>query len=532
MPRLTGGQALARQLREEGVRVIFGLPGVQLYHLLDGLYDQSGIRFITTRHEQATTYMADGYARTGAGIGTALVVPGPGLQNASAGIGTAYSASSPILVISGQVERRLVGGDHGALHEINDQLDTIRPVIKWGRRILHAREVPEVVHEAFVQLKSGRPRPVEIEISPETLAEEAEVELLAPAAVNRPAAPTEQIARAVELLRNAANPMIWAGGGVHAADAHAALLRVAEHLQIPVYTTAAGKGAISARHHLSMGPTSFRRDPHKDRLAEHDLVFAVGSRLFQPGVPAGPQVLQLDVDPAEIGRNYANTVGMAGDARATLEQLYHRLVQATPARPSRTAELQARRAERFHPDTKPEPLQSFMDAIRSGIPDDAIIVQGFTQLGYYSRAYCPIYEPRSYITPGYFGTLGYAYPTALGAKVARPDKVVVAISGDGGFMYNVQELATAARYGINAVVIVFNDNAFGNVLRDQRTRFNGRAYGSELSNPDFMKLADAFGVRGVRVAEADALQAALQEASATAAPTLIEVPVGPLPFPY
>ena len=376
MPKLTGGQALAQQLSREGVRVIFGLPGVQLYHLLDGLYDQSEIRFITTRHEQATTYMADGYSRTGAGIGAALVVPGPGLQNASAGIGTAYSASSPILVISGQVQRHLVGGDHGALHEINDQLDTIRPVIKWGRRIPTAGEVPEAVHEAFVQLKSGRPRPVEIEISPETLAEEANVELLEPATWDRPAAPAEQIARGAELLVNAANPMIWAGGGVHAADAHGALLKVAEHLQMPVYSSAAGKGAISARHHLYMGTPGFARDPHQGRLAEYDLVFAVGSRLFQPGVPSGPQVLQLDIDPQEIGRNNPNTVGMTGDARATLEALYERLVESTPARPSRRAELEARWAERFDPTLQPEPLQSFMHAIRTGIPDDAIIVQG------------------------------------------------------------------------------------------------------------------------------------------------------------
>ena len=193
MPRMTGGQALARQLYREGVRVIFGLPGVQLYHLLDGLYEQSGIRFITTRHEQATTYMADGFSRAGGGIGTALVVPGPGLQNASAGIGTAYSASSPILVIAGQVEQDLIGVDRGVLHEINDQLDTIRPVIKWGRRILAAKDVPGSVHDAFHQLQSGRPRPVEIEIPPDTLAEEADVELVEPVDYQRPAAAAAEI---------------------------------------------------------------------------------------------------------------------------------------------------------------------------------------------------------------------------------------------------------------------------------------------------------------------------------------------------
>src|SRR4029450_13772048 len=167
MPKMTGGQALAKSLYREGVRVIFGLPGVQLYHLLDGLYDEPGIRFVTPRHEQATSYMADGYARAGGGIGTALVVPGPGLQNASAGIGTAYAASSPILVISGQIERDLIGVDRGMLHEVNDQMDTIRPVTKWAARILKPQDVPDVVQEAFRQLRTGRHRHWEVEIPPE-----------------------------------------------------------------------------------------------------------------------------------------------------------------------------------------------------------------------------------------------------------------------------------------------------------------------------------------------------------------------------
>ena len=532
MPRMTGGQALARQLYREGVRVIFGLPGVQLYHLLDGLYEQSGIRFITTRHEQATTYMADGFSRAGGGIGTALVVPGPGLQNASAGIGTAYSASSPILVIAGQVEQDLIGVDRGVLHEINDQLDTIRPVIKWGRRILAAKDVPGSVHEAFHQLQSGRPRPVEIEIPPDTLAEEADVELVEPVDYQRPAAAAAEIQRGAELLAGASNPAIWAGGGVHLADAHPELLQVAEHLQAPVFATGEGRGAVSDRHYLSLGPISFGRDSYRDRRAAHDLIFAVGTRLATPGLLDGQQVLQLDIDAQEIGRNHERTAGMVGDARATLAALHELLAEMMPPRSSRQAELEALYAERFDGAEEPEPLKSFMRAIRAGTPDDGIIVQDFTQLGYYSRSHCPIYEPRSYITPSYFGTLGYGYPTALGAKVAKPDKAVVAISGDGGFLYNSQELATAVKYGIAAVVIVFNDNAYGNVLRDQRTRFGGRVYGSELHNPDFMKLADAYGVRGERVGDAAALEAALKRAVGSDAPTLIEVPVGELPTPY
>ena len=219
MPKMTGGQALAKSLRREGVRVIFGLPGVQLYHLLDGLYDESDIRFIPVRHEQATTYMADGYARAGGGIGTALVVPGPGLQNASAGIGTAYSASSPILVVSGQIQRDFIGVDRGMLHEVNDQMDTIRPVTKWARRILKANEVPEAVREAFAQLRSGRPRPVEIEIPPETLADTADIELLDAAEPLREAADAGSVQAAAETLAASGRPLILAGGGAISSQA-------------------------------------------------------------------------------------------------------------------------------------------------------------------------------------------------------------------------------------------------------------------------------------------------------------------------
>ncbi|MDH3600486.1 MAG: thiamine pyrophosphate-binding protein [Candidatus Tectomicrobia bacterium] len=533
MPKMTGGQALAKSLYREGVRVIFGLPGVQLYHLLDGLYDETGIRFVTTRHEQATTYMADGYARAGGGIGTALVVPGPGLQNASAGIGTAYSASSPILVVSGQIERDFIGVDRGMLHEVNDQMDTIRPVTKWASRILKPEDVPAIVHEAFNQLKTGRPRPVEIEIPPETLAEEAEIELLEPANPIRPAASAEQIQAGAEILGNAKKLIILAGGGVISSQASEALQTLAEYLQAPVITTSEGKGALSDRHELCLGALRLRQDPLTDYIAQTDVVLAVGTRLASPQMLSGQTVVQIDVDGAEIGRNYAKTVGLVGDAKRTLEALHTALAATGSARPSREDEVEAlKRDRREDPHANLEPLAGFLKAIRNAVPDDGVVISGMTQVGYYSRPYYPVYQPRTFLTSSYFGNLGYAYPTALGAKVARPDAAVVAISGDGGFMFNSQELATAVAHKINAVVIVFNDNAFGNVMRDQRDRFEGRIYGPELHNPDFMKLAEAYGARGVRALNAEELEAKLKEALAIDAPTLLEVPVGPMPYPY
>jgi len=545
MPKMTGGQALAKSLYREGVRVIFGLPGVQLYHLLDALYDEPGIRFITTRHEQATSYMADGYARAGGGIGTALVVPGPGLQNASAGIGTAYAASSPILVISGQIERDLIGVERGMLHEVNDQMDTIRPVTKWAARILKPQDVPATVQEAFRQLKTGRPRPVEIEIPPETLAEEADIELLEPAlgaTVSaqglqalplRPAASAEQIQRGAEVLRHARQLLIIAGGGVIASKASAALQMLAEFLQAPVLTTAEGKGALSDRHPLALGAMRLRQDPIVEYLAQTDVVLAVGTRLAFPQLFNGQTVVQIDVDASEVGRNYAPTVGLVGDAQRTLEALYTTLAAIAPAQSSRQEEVTAlKRARHESPHANLQPLAGFLKAIRNAVPDDGIVVSGMTQVGYYSRPYYPVYQPGTFLTSSYFGNLGYAYPTALGAKVARPEAAVVAISGDGGFLFNAQELATAVAHKINAVVIVFNDNTFGNVMRDQRDRFQGRVYGAELHNPDFMKLADAYGARGARAYNAEELEAKLKEALGSNAPTLIEVPCGPMPYPY
>tara|TARA_Y100001960_G_scaffold129552_1_gene137866 strand:+ start:1372 stop:2985 length:1614 start_codon:yes stop_codon:yes gene_type:complete len=534
MPKMTGGEALAKSLYREGVRVIFGLPGVQLYHLLDGLAKEPGIRFINTRHEQATTYMADGYSRAGGGIGTALIVPGPGLQNASAGIGTAYSASSPILVISGQIERDDINIERGMLHEIKGQIDTIKPVTKHQRLILDPAEIPEAVHEAFEQLQTGRPRPVEIEIPPETLSDIADVELLEAGKYERPAGSKESITRGVDLILNAKNPLIWAGGGVISSEASEELTELAEFLQAPVITTGEGRGAITDRHYLSIGSFRFKHDTFFDsEIENYDLVVAVGTRMAYPQYLKGQKVLQIDIDDEEIGRNYDNTEGINGDAKKSLSEIIELLESKMSPVQSKEAEISKLKAERYNPETIIEPQHSFVQAIRNAMPDDGILISGMTQIGYYSRNRYEVYEPRTYVTSGYYGNLGYAYPTALGAKVAQPDKAVVAVSGDGGFMFNVQELSTAAKHNINVVLVLFNDNAYGNVMRDQVNMFDGREYGAQLNNPDFMKLSEAFGVRAVRVeGGADELESAIREAIGIEAPSLIEVPVGPMPNPF
>ena len=530
---MTGGQALMRSLHREGVRVIFGLPGVQLYHALDALHDVPGIRLITTRHEQATAYMADGYARAGGGIGAALMVPGPGLLNAAAAISTAYSASSPVLIVCGQIERDLIGANRGILHEVNDQQDCIRPITKHARRIMSPAETPAAVHEAFRQLTTGRPRPVEIEMPPETMAEPGPVTLLEAEAYPLPAAPADAVAAATQTLASAQRPLIWAGGGVIASGASDALAQLAERLQAPVITTAEGKGALDDRHPLALGALRLRNDPIAKEPPHFDVILAVGSRMAFPAWLDGQQVVQIDIDPAELGRNCPNTYGLAGDARAVMEQLDARLSELIPApRPSVAAETAALRERRRASALRPEPQESYLNALRAAVPEDGILVSGMTQLGYYARAFWPTYAPRTFITSGYSGNLGYAYPTALGAKVACPDRPVVAVCGDGGFLFNSQELATAAQYGIGAVAVVFNDHAYGNVLRDQVTQFSGRAVGAELHNPDFVKLAEAYGVRALRAQGPEALETTLRDALAADAPALIEVPVTMMPTPF
>jgi len=521
---MTGGEALVRSLYQEGVRVVFGLPGVQLYGVMAALRDEPRIRFVNTRHEQATSFMADGYARAGGSFGTALVVPGPGLLNAMSGLSTAYSASSPVLMISGQVPRDSIGKDVGLLHEVNDQQECIRPVTKWRRRVLQVADVPAAVREAVIQLRSGRPRPVEIEMPPETMEDEGLVELLPPVEV-RPQVPSgRDLDRAVEALLAARRPLIYAGGGVHLSGAHEALGQVAEHLQAGVAQSAEGKGAVSDHNSLSLGAALWRESALRAHVQEADVVLAVGSRLAQVTFKPGTRIVQIDADEQEIGRNHKDTLGLVGDARATLEALLERLRAAAAPRTSRKAEHEALRARTAAENTM-EPNASIIKSLRAGAPENTILVAGMTQIGYYSRPFWPVYEPRTYLSSSYSGNLGYAYPVALGAKVARPDRPVVSVSGDGGFLFNAQELSTAARHRINVVAVVFNDSSYGNVARDLDESWGGQ-YGAELQNPDFMKLADAFGVAGLRAKAPTEVGRLVREAVELDRPALVEVPVG------
>jgi acetolactate synthase-1/2/3 large subunit len=528
---LTGGQALVRQLVLEGVEHVFGLPGDQTMHALDAFYDEPSIQFVTTRHEQGTTYLADGYARAGGRPGVAFVVPGVGVYNAGAGLATAYASSSPVVLIAGQINRDGIGKGLGLLHEVDDQLDLVRPITSWQRRALTADEIPETVHEAFARVQRGRRRPVEIEMPPEAFSETTTAAAPAAAESVRLAADPDEIIRAADALAAAERPVIWAGGGVVLGDATVELAEVAEFLQTPVVTTRQGKGAFDARHSLYAG-TAWVNRRLQPLLDDADVILAVGTHFIGNNVAATTRVVHVDVDRDEIGRHCDDPIAVVGDAAPTLALLLGELQRRRAPAPSRAVEIAAFRAAVDTDLRTVGPQARMVDELRAAIPDDGVLLPCTTTMGYMSHMLYPAYGPRTYLSTSYMGTLGWGFPAALGAKVARPDVPVVCATGDGGFLFAATELATAVQYGINTITVVYNDDAYGNSNRDQRERFGGREIGTALRNPDFLKFAESFGADAVRIRKGDDVGPAVRDALANTRPSVIEVPMDRLPSPF
>jgi acetolactate synthase-1/2/3 large subunit len=338
----------------------------------------------------------------------------------------------------------------------------------------------------------------------------------------------QAIDQAAALLGKAERPLIMVGSG--ADDASAEVLAIAEMLQAPVVAVTHGKGVVSDTHYLGLhGPGGHRL------WAEADVVLAIGTRMQRPltawGTDDALKIIRIDVDPVELNRIQSPTLGIVAEARAALVALREVLPAYNQARASRAAELSALKEEFDEGFAKIQPQYDFLQAIRAELPEDGIFVDEMTQVGYAARYTLPVYQPRSFITSNYQGTLGYGFATALGVKVAHPDKAVLSINGDGGFMYNVQELATAVLHNIGLVTIVFADGAYGNVLRMQKEQHGGRVIATQLRNPDFVKMAESYGAAGARATNPQELRSALHEAFQRSGPTLIEVPVGEMMDP-
>ena len=531
MARITTARAIVRSLVANGIDTVFGLPGVQLDALFNALHDERDrIRVIHPRHEQAAAYMALGYAQASAKIGAYIVVPGPGILNTTAALATAYGTCSPVLAMAGQLPSRAIGQGRGLLHEIPDQLAILRGLTKWATRIEHPTQAAAKMYGALHQLRSGVPRPVAIESPMDVLGQKADIGGIQEVPGEAPLAPDiGAIEDAAKLMATAEHPVIVVGGGaLHAGES---LHAVAEALQAPVIAHRMGRGILDDRHPLSV------TQPAGAQLWKRtDAVLAVGTRFEHYRTAwgaAGLATVRIDVDPAQMHRLGAPTVPILADSDTALRALASALGRVSRRRTSRHDEIEAVK-DAAHSEMRAEAGAQieFLEALRTALPEDGIFVDEMTQMGYVAQSAFPVHAPRTFISSGYQGTLGAGFPTALGAQVACPDRAVLSINGDGGFMFNAQELSTAVQQGLGVVAVVFEDGAYGNVKRMQEDLYGGRVIASELHNPDFVKLAESFGAAAVRVETPNALRDAIAAAWGRCIPTVVCVRVDRFPDPF
>jgi acetolactate synthase-1/2/3 large subunit len=524
MPLSTGGEAIVSGLVAHGVNTVFGLPGAQIYGLFDA-FQQAQLTVIGARHEQACGYMAFGYARASGKPGVFSVVPGPGVLNAGAALLTAFGANEPVLCLTGQVPTDFLGKGRGHLHEMPDQLATLRTFVKWADRIEYPANAPAKVARAFQEMLSGRRGPVSLEMPWDVFTQRVKA---GPAEVfDRFPAPEPdpgQLKSAARLIAASKAPMIFVGSGaIHAGDE---ILELAELIDAPVVAFRSGRGIVSNAHELGLTmAAAYRLWPTTD------LMIGIGTRLELPTMsrwpyrPGGLKSIRIDIDPVEM-RRYAPDAAVVTDAKAGTSGLLATVRKSGYAKTSgRRVAIREASAAALEEIQKIQPQMAYLNILRDVLPSNAIVTDELSQVGFASWYGFPIYEPRTFISSGYQGTLGSGFPTALGAKVAHPDRPVVAITGDGGFMFGVQELATAVQFKIGVVVLVFNNNSYGNVRRDQRERFEGRIVASDLVNPDFVKLAESFGVGAARITSPEGFQPALEKALADGGPYLIDIEV-------
>lgn len=528
---LNAAEAVIRSLTVNGVDTIYGLPGVQNDVFFAALHDaQEKIRVVHTRHEQGAAYMALGAAMATGRPQAYVVVPGPGFLNSTGALCTAYACNAPVLALTGQIPQAAIGRGLGLLHELPDQLGIMERLSKYAARIKAPHEAPHIMNEAFRALRSGRPRPVALECPPDVWPKRAAMDFPGAAKADNAAPDPDAIEAAAKLLGAAEKPLIVVGGGAMGAGAE--LLEVAEMLQAPIGHHRSGIGVVDGRN-----PWSVSVLPQQKLWADCDVVLAVGTRLQMQqmnfGVDPGLKIVRIDADPEEIDRIRRPQVGIVADAATALRALIDALPKHNKKRTSRRDEIGALKAEFLaEANRRFAPQAAYIAALRAELPENGIFVDEVTQIGHVIRLFWEAYAPRSFLTPAYQGTLGWGVATALGAKAACPDRPVVCIAGDGGFMFNVQELASAVRHNLAVTFVVFNDNAFGNVRRSQKEDYGNRVIGSDLVNPDFMKLADSFGIAHERCASADSLRPALRRAIASNKPALIECPVGEMPNPF
>jgi acetolactate synthase-1/2/3 large subunit len=530
----TGGDALVAQLAHEGVDTVFGVPGLQIYGFIDALSRADPpIRFVVARHEQAAAYMADGYARVGAGVGVFTVVPGPGVLNTFAAIATASAAGSPLLAIVGQVPTSAQGKGTGVLHDVPEQSQLLDALTGWRRAARTTAEIPLLVHEALEHLRRAPHTPAAIEVAPDVmLAEFIGGPVHASAIERRPEPTADTVGRVLAMLGSARAPVLYVGGGMRSQWGSDAVRAAADVLGLPVVMSQNGLGTLDGHHPLAASPLDGRT-----LLAEADLVLAIGTRFVTQGrqiqIAAEADLVLVNVDVDDLREPRAPDLAVRADGAAFLDALAAAAEAAGFAAIDPADRLRLARSASRDRLADVAPQTAWLSAIEEAVRgEDAILVTDFTQVGYVTPIAWHYSDWISNVAPGYQGNLGYAYAAALGAAVGRPGRPVVAIVGDGGFGWTLAELATAHQFGIPVIAIVFDDSAFGNVARDQTTQFDGRVFGSALTNPDFVLLAEAFHVSGSRATTHAELTASIRGALDAGGPAVIHVPVGSFPDPW
>lgn len=552
MARMSGGKALVESLNVHGVDTVFGVLGSTLLPAYDALCDRSDIRLIAPRGEDGAVHMADAYARVTGKVGVAMVTVGAGAVASLSAMGEAYAESWPVLNIVTQVPTPYLGQAKGVYHECPDQLEMFKPVTGWAHRVTSVAEIPQAVREAFRRMRSGRPRPVVLEIPADLLRNEDDVEIQAPAQPDKMPVDEAGIAKAAEMLASAARPLIWAGGGVVHAGAGKELQALAELLQAPILGTNGSRGIVPEDHPLMLGNVLTMASTVESKILEtSDCMIALGTRFSERAtrtrrkdaeadvtgrsakgwtIHIPQKLIHVDIDAGEFGRNVKPHMTIQGDARDVLQKLLAALrAKPMPPRPPRGQEISAIKTEARNELRGRVPAEmEMMDAIREALPKDTIVAAQ-SIVGHWARYVLEMYQPASFLFANTFGSMGFAFHAAIGAKIAYPERPVVAFCGDGGFMFGAGELATIAHYRLNIPIVIFNNGGYKILNNTQRRRY-GRTIGTELTNPDFMKLGEAFGFRACRAKGSAELKKALQAALAADTATMIEVPIEFVPY--
>jgi acetolactate synthase-1/2/3 large subunit len=532
MAVLNGGEVLARCLVANGIDTLFGIPGVQLDPVFAGLHDvRDDIRIYHARHEQGVALMAYGYAHVSGKTGTLLVVPGPGFLNATTGILTAHACNSPLLCLVGQSERMFIGSGLGVLHELQDQIGIARSLCKWTARVEDPGQLTALFAEALDQIRTLRPRPVYLELPSDIVRMDIPYPdpVLARQDQLLPALDLDAVKTTARRLANARFPLILAGGG--AAHFPAEVLRLAELLQVPVGMSENGLGTLDARH-----PLAFSQLGTNKLWGRADVVLALGSRLFGPvynwGFDDELDIIKVDIDADELDRLPVALTGIHADIGEFIRALCEELPRHIGKRTCPDADLAAVRTA-CQADLAGLVLpRRIVEIIRQELGEEGLLVSDVTQLNHAALDMYPVYQPHTYISSGYQGTLGFGPCTAMGAKIGRPGVPVVCLVGDGGFMYAAQVLATAVQFNIPVIMLVMNDGSYKNVEGILNRSYGGRAIATTLVNPDFVKFADSFGVQGRRVQTPEQLQVALRELIALDEPAVIDYRLGEIPSAF